>query len=185
MHSLKNKAGIRNAITGTMMRHRPHFRGKMVSAEWLKKTELFEALEDIQVNVILSHASVESCPEGKIIFQEGEEATHLYFLIEGAIDVTKNPQEKIDILTFQIQGEGRVFGIPSLLEPYHYNMTAKCAVPSRVLRIEADHLRRRMEEDPKLGMGIMKKLALIYFNRFNELRTEVANYFKMFPPKMP
>ena len=167
------------------MRHRPHFRGKMVSAEWLKKTELFEALEDIHLNVILSHASVESCPEGKIIFQEGEEATYLYFLIEGAIDVTMKAQEEIGILMFKIQTEGRVFGVPSLLEPYRYNMTAKCAVPSRVLRIEADHLRTQMEENPRLGMGIMKKLALTYFNRLNELRTQVVNYFKTFSQKMP
>jgi len=32
-------------------------------------------------------------------------------------------------------------------------------------------------------MAIMKKLALIYFNRLNELRAGVVNFFKMFPPK--
>ncbi len=157
----------------------------MVSVEWLKKTELFEALEDSQLSLILSLSSVESCPEGNIIFQEGGEATYFYVLIQGAIDLTTKAHEKIGFLTSRIQREGSVFGIPSLLEPYRYNMTAKCAVPCSVLRIEADRLRRRMEEDPRLGMGIMKKLALTYFKRLNELRIGVVNYFRTFPPKAP
>jgi CRP/FNR family transcriptional regulator, cyclic AMP receptor protein len=158
---------------------------KMVTAEWLKRTELFESLEEIQVNAILSCARVESCPEGRIIFQEGEEATHLYILIQGTIDLTVKAQEKIGFMTSQVEKEGGVFGVPALLEPYRYNVTAKCLVPSKVLKIEADHLKKRMEEDPRAGMMIMKKLALIYFNRLNELRKGVVNFFKVFPLKKP
>jgi len=157
----------------------------MVSAEWLKKTELFEALEDSQLNAILSFSSVESCVEGKIIFQEGEEAVRLYILIQGAIDLSVKTQEKIGFLTSKIQTEGRVFGVPSLLEPYRYNVTAKCLIPSRILSIEAVHLKTQMEEDPRLGMRIMNKLALIYFHRLNELRAGVVHFFKMFAPKVP
>jgi CRP-like cAMP-binding protein len=157
----------------------------MVSADWLKKTELFEALDESELSAILSHSRVESCPEGRIIFQEGEEATYLYVLIEGTIDLSVKAQEKVAVMASQTRTEGSVFGIPSLLEPYRYNVTAKCLVPSKILRIEADHLKRRMEEDPRLGMAIIKKLARIYFNRLNELRTGVVNFFKMFPPKTP
>ena len=157
----------------------------MVSPDWLKKTELFETLDESQLSAILSHSRVESCPEGRIIFQEGEEASHLYVLVEGAIELSVKAREKVGFLTSKIQREGRVFGVPSLLEPYRYNMMAKCLMPSRILRIEADYLKRRMEEDPTLGMAIMKKLALIYFNRLNELRAGVVNFFKMLPSKTP
>ena len=157
----------------------------MVSADWLKKTELFEALDELRLSAILSHSRVESCPEGRIIFQEGEEATHLYVLIEGAIDFSVKAQEKAVVMASQVRGEGSIFGIPSLLEPYRYNVTAICSVPSRILRVEADYLRTRMEEQPRLGMKIMKKLALIYFNRLNELRAGVVDFFETFPPKTP
>ncbi len=156
----------------------------MVSPDWLKKTELFETLDESQLSAILSHSRVESCPEGRIIFQEGEEASHLYVLVEGAIELSVKAREKVGFLTSKIQREGRVFGVPSLLEPYRYNMMAKCLMPSRILRIEADYLKRWMEEDPTLGMAIMKKLALTYFNRVNELRAGVVNFLKM-SPKTP
>ena len=53
----------------------------MVSAEWLKKTELFENLNESHLNILLSQSSVESFPEGKTIFRQGEEANRLYVLI--------------------------------------------------------------------------------------------------------
>jgi hypothetical protein len=51
--------------------------------------------------------------------------------------------------------------------------------------IEADHLMKKMEEDPKMGMEIMKKLAFIYFNRLNEMRSGVFNLLKIVKFKTP
>ncbi len=155
----------------------------MVSAEWLKRTELFEALEEPQLKALLLHASVESFPEGKIIFNQGEKADRLYVLVEGAVDLTIKTGEKIDFMTSKIEKVGAVFGMPSLIDPFRYNVTAICLKPSRVLVLDADHIKKRMEEDPRMGMEIMKKLASIYFARLNDLRAGVGRFFKEFPPK--
>ncbi len=157
----------------------------MVSADWLKKTELFENLNEPRLNAILSHSSVESFGEGKTIFQQGEEATRLYVLIQGTVDLTVKAQEQIGFMTSKIDQEGAVFGTPSLMEPSHYNVTATCLKPTQALMIEVGHLKKMMEEDPKMGMEIMKKLASIYFNRLNDLRSGVSNLFKMFKIKIP
>jgi len=157
----------------------------MVSANWLKKTELFEGLDESQLNDLLAYSTVESFPEGKIIFHQEAEATHLYILIQGAIDLSVKAQEEIGFLTSQIQKEGAIFGIPSLIEPFRYNVTAKCILPSKILSIESDYLRKKMEEDPKMGMQIMKKLTLIYYHRLNELRKGIVNFFKVFKVRIP
>ena len=155
----------------------------MVSAEWLKKTELFENLNESRLNAISSRSSVESFNEGKTIFHQGEKASRLYALIEGAVDLTVKGQEQINFMTSKIEKEGAVFGTASLMEPFHYNVTATCLKPTKVLFIEADHLKEMIEEDPKMGMEIMKKLASIYFNRLNDLRSGVSNLFKIFKAK--
>ena len=157
----------------------------MVSAEWLKRTELFEALEEPQLNTLLLHASVESFPEGKTIFNQGEKAVRLYVLVEGAVDLTIKTGEKIDFMTSKIEKEGAVFGMPSLMEPFRYNVTAICLKPSKVLVLDADHIKKRMEEDLKMGMEIMKKLASIYFSRLNEMRSGVSNLLKIYKFKTP
>jgi len=155
----------------------------MVSPEWLKKTELFDTLEASQLNTLLVNSSVKSYSQGETIFQQGGDAKQLYILIQGEVDLTVKAHEQVDFMTSKIEKEGAVFGTPSLVEPFRYNVTATCLMPTKVLLIEADHLKRMMEEDPKMGMEIMRKLASIYFNRLNELRLGVSNLVKFFKLK--
>jgi CRP-like cAMP-binding protein len=155
----------------------------MVSPEWLKKTELFDTLEESQLNALLSNSSVKSYSQGETIFQQGEEAKQLYILIQGEVDLTVKTQEEIALMTSKIEKEGAVFGTPSLMEPFRYNVTAKCLKPTKVLAIEAHHIRKKIEENPRMGVEIMRKLASIYFNRLNELRSGVSNLVKSFKLK--
>jgi CRP/FNR family cyclic AMP-dependent transcriptional regulator len=150
----------------------------MVSTDWLRKTELFGTLSESQLNILLSHASVESLPEGKIIFRQGDESNHLYVLIEGMVALSVKTGETFDFLTSKVEKEGAAFGIPCLIEPFRYNMTATCLKPSKVLVIHADRVKMDMEKDPKMGMEIMKKLASIYFNRLSEMRSGVSNFLR-------
>jgi CRP-like cAMP-binding protein len=151
---------------------------KMVSTDWLKKTELFGTLNESQLDLLLSFSSVESLPEGKTIFRQGDEANHLYFLIEGAVDLSVRTGEKFDFLTSKVEKAGAAFGIPSLIEPFRYNMTATCSKSSKVLVFYAGRVRMEMEKDPKMGMEIMKKLASIYFNRLSEMRSGVSDFLR-------
>jgi CRP-like cAMP-binding protein len=156
---------------------------KMVSAEWLKKTELFGNLEEPQLNALLAHSTVKFFSEGEAIFRKGEDAKRLYILIEGTINLAVKTEEKIDLITSKVEKEGAVFGMPSLIEPFQYNVTATCLKPSNVLIIDADHIRLAIHEDPRMGMEIMTRLASIYFNRLNEMRAGISNFLKTFKTK--
>ncbi len=155
----------------------------MVSTDWLRKTELFGTLGEPQLSLLLSHSSVESLPEGKTIFRQEDEANHLYILIEGAVDLSVKTGEKFDFLTSKVEKEGAAFGIPSLIEPFRYNMTAICSKSCKVLVIHAGRVRMDMEKDPKMGMEIMKKLASIYFHRLSEMRLGISNFLRASKPK--
>jgi CRP/FNR family transcriptional regulator len=157
----------------------------MVSVEWLKKTELFEGLDEVRLSILLSQSVVKSYPVGETIFGQGEEATALYILIKGAVDLTVKTQEKTDLMTSKIEKEGAVFGTASLMEPFRFNVSAICLKPSEVLVLDANLIKKKMEDDPRIGMEIMKKLASIYFNRLNDLRAGVSKLFKMSNVKTP
>jgi CRP-like cAMP-binding protein len=157
----------------------------MVTAQWLKRAELFGALDESQLNALLSKSNVETFPEGKTIFRQAEEANRLYILIQGSVDLTVKAQEQIDFMTSKIEKEGAVFGTAALMEPYRYNVTAICLKPSKVLVLDADDLKKRIEVDPEMGMEIMKKLASIYFNRLNDMRSGVSKLLKIFKFKTP
>ena len=157
----------------------------MVTAEWLKKAELFARLEEPQLSTLFSHSALEPCPEGKTVFRQGEEATRLYILVEGLIELTVKTEEKIALMTSKVEKEGEAFGIPSLIEPFLYNVTATCIKPSTVLRLDSKRIMERMEEDPRMGMEIMKRLASLYFNRLNDIRRGVSNLVKVLKLRTP
>ena len=150
----------------------------MVTTAWLRNTELFSGLEELQLGILLSHSSVESFPEGRTIFHQGDEAHHLYVLIVGVVTLAVKTGEKIDMMTSTIDAEGAIFGMPCLLEPFRYNVTATCLKPSKVLVIAADQMLNLIEQDPTMGIEIMKKLASIYFKRLNEMREGVSRLLK-------
>ena len=81
-------------------------------------------------------------------------------------------------MTSKIEKEGAVFGTASLMEPFRYNVSAICLKPSEVLVLDANLIKKRMEEDPKMGIEIMKRLASIYFDRLNQLRMGVSGLLK-------
>jgi len=157
----------------------------MVTAAWVRNTVLFSGLDEFQIDVILSHSSIEFFPEGKNIFSQGDDAYRLYILIEGVVTLTVKTGERIDFMASTIDKEGAAFGMPCLLEPFRNNVTATALKPSKVLIIEATPVREKMEEDPEMGMEIMKKLALIYFNRLNEMREGVSKFLRGFKDKIP
>jgi CRP-like cAMP-binding protein len=157
----------------------------MVTAEWLKKAELFEALTEFQLTTLLSHSAEIPYAAGERIFNQGDRADYLYVLIEGTVELGVTADEKIALMTSRIEKEGLVFGIPSLLEPFRYNVSATCLKPSRVLSLEANHIKLKFNDDPKMGMEVMKKLVSIYFNRLNELRAGVSNLVRSLKLKTP
>jgi hypothetical protein len=51
--------------------------------------------------------------------------------------------------------------------------------------MEADQIMKVIEQDPKMGMEIMRKLASIYFKRLNEMREGVSKLLKVYKFKTP
>ena len=157
----------------------------MVTAEWLKRAELFGSLTESQLTSLLSHSAETPYAAGETIFNRGDKADYLYVLIEGTVELGVTVEETIGFMTSRVEKEGMVFGIPSLLEPFRHNVSAKCLTPSKVLCLEANYIKFKSSEDPKMGMEIMRKLASIYFNRLNELRAGVSNLIKSLKLKTP
>lgn len=155
----------------------------MVTAAWLKKTELFEPLEVSQLEELLSRSTVRSFSRGETVFRQGEEALFLYVLIEGRVELRAQGGEMTDLMTTQIDREGLTFGMPSLIEPFRYNVTAIASEASNLLEIDARYLRERFEQDPKMGIKILRKLAFIYFERLNRMRLGVSNLLRMLKGK--
>jgi CRP-like cAMP-binding protein len=151
----------------------------------LKETELFRDLTEKQLESIARSAQEKVYDPEENIFVHGEEAKNLYVLLDGTVDLKLKAFEDIDLMTSKLTEKGDVFGTGSLMMPALYNVTAKCLENTRVLAIDAYALRGLIDEDPKLGREIMRRLAQLFFSRLNETRQGITNLFKVFRLERP
>jgi CRP-like cAMP-binding protein len=157
----------------------------MTQVHILKEVELFRDLTEKQLEKIVRNAQERVYDSEENIFTHGDEAKNLYVLLEGAVNLKIKAFEDIDLMTSKLTRKGDVFGTPALMTPQLYNVTARCLEKVRVLAIDAYALRGLIDEDPKLGLVIMRQLAQLYFGRLNETREGITNLFKVFRLQRP
>jgi CRP-like cAMP-binding protein len=151
----------------------------MISPELLRRYPFFSFMDDHQLKEIAMHTEQMQCEIGKDLFEEGDPADALYFLLEGAVDlyytVEKNFHSELarDFSVGEIN-PGEPFGISALIEPNILTSTARVAQPCRVLRIEGSTLKRLMEEDKNFAYILMSKIAKAAIERLHDTRIQLA-----------
>jgi CRP-like cAMP-binding protein len=128
----------------------------MTQVHILKEVELFRDLTEKQLEKIVRNAQERVYDSEENIFTHGDEAKNLYVLLEGAVNLKIKAFEDIDLMTSKLTRKGDVFGTPALMTPQLYNVTARCLEKVRVLAIDAYALRGLIDEDPKLGLVIIR-----------------------------
>jgi len=157
----------------------------MTQVHILKEVELFRDLTGKQLENIVRNAQERVYDSGENIFTHGDEAKNLYVLLEGAVNLKIKAFEDIDLMTSELTRKGDIFGTAALMMPALYNVTAKCLERTRVLAIDAHSLKGLIDEDPKLGLEIMRQLAQLFFSRLNETRQGITDLFNVFRLQRP
>ena len=151
----------------------------MISPELLRRYSFFAGLADKLYTEIAMNAEEAFFEKGETIFEECDEASSLYILQEGSIDLyyksediyhTKSAKE---FLVGEIN-PGEIFGVSALLEPYELNATARAAVNCSVIKIDAKILRAIMQSDPVTGYRFMVHESKALMERLIATRIQLA-----------
>ena len=143
----------------------------MDKVEALRSVELFEGASDALLSKVADIAEEKTFVLGEMIFGEGEKADWVYILLEGkvriSIDLTSKPTY---ITVAMIQELNWAFGWSGIVAPYRYTATATCEVETRVLAIPGIKFEEVLEEEPKCGCHVMKKLTELISSRLRNSR---------------
>jgi CRP-like cAMP-binding protein len=138
---------------------------------------LFQGLSSSQLERIAAVTSDQQIKAGHWLFQEGQPATSVYLLKDGAIELVTRVEDAIEIPVAIIRPENGCLGIGALVEPRLYTLSARCLKDSIVLKIEQTELHRLMQDDVELRCTIMTNLAQKMLERLKETRQEVKIHF--------
>ncbi len=131
----------------------------------LRGQTLFQSLTPNQVNRIEAFSTMRQCLAGDSVHRAGDEATHVYLLVEGRIHLRLPSSKNINVMIAQV-GTGELFGMSSLLGSPRHTVTAVCDTPCSVLQIEAKSLLAVLDEDARTGLHIIRGVARAYFDRY-------------------
>lgn len=130
--------------------------------KFLETVELFKGIDTKIIQEISLHAVEEEIEQGRVLFQKGDFAEHLYILREGTIELTIEGEVPI---SFAVPNPGDVFGWSALVEPHRYTAKAECRTKGKVIKIRGDRLVEVFQKYPSEALTVMKRLAKVIATR--------------------
>ncbi len=158
----------------------------MGEPELISRLAIFSGISINLLAQIAQHMEVLDCDSGEPVFQEGEEATHLYGVLDGEVDLILIARDENQITDVQFEeythvetetlereivvdsiGPGEVFGWSALTPSGQFTSKAVCAKPARLLAISAQILKIVFKEHPQIGYPFMEQLADVISKRLS------------------
>lgn len=148
----------------------------MVSPEQLRRYPFFGGLTAEELAGIAMIAEEVSYPDGAIIFRDGEQATKLYVLTAGVLDLVYHIDRADGVETSYVGSiiAGEPFGLSALLEPYRLTATGVAHGQVQAIAIDGAGLRALCELSCHLGYTVMRQVARALTERLGFAHVQLA-----------
>ena len=154
----------------------------MNPADVIKKTFIFDNLDERELSDILKITREKSFSQGEMIMQEGKEGDSMYIVVDGSLEVSKTLTmkmgeddfaEKEKILTSLNAQDNVVFGEIALIDREKRSASVVSTTDCVLLEIKREDFLDLMEKKPKMGVKIFRKLAVLLAGRLRQSSQDV------------
>lgn len=125
----------------------------------LRQNSLFASLTDEQISDVCSSARTIHLKDGDILFNQGDQAEHFYFVLSGIIKLYRHSpdgQEKI----FELESEGRVFAEALMFQSHEcYPVSASAIHKTDVVAIGSKKFLSIIKQSMDTCMMVMADLS--------------------------
>ena len=146
----------------------------MITPQLLTTSPLFAGLSEDDLTRIALLAEEVTCTAGKTLFKEGEDASHLYILLSGKVNVQVQPIGLTQPLTVvSLNTAGQLVGWSGFMQPGYYTAAALCMEDTRLIAFEGTAFNRLLDDNLALGLVIMRRIAGVISQRVRTLQSIV------------
>jgi CRP/FNR family cyclic AMP-dependent transcriptional regulator len=145
-------------------------------SEILRQHPFFEGLSEEHLDTVLGCASNVRFAEGTALIREGEVADRFYLIREGraALEVDIPGRGSFRVHTV---GPGEFLGWSWLISPYRWHFTAIAVADTLAIAMDGACLRKKCDDDPKLGYAMLKSLSQIMEHRLEAMRLQLVDFY--------
>ena len=106
--------------------------------------------------------------DGETVIKQGRTGENFYVIQSGRVEVVQTTEHGEQHLIYLDTGES--FGEMAIFEKEVRSATIRAVGDVRVLKVDRKTLLRRIQEDPLLALGLLKKMS----HRIRELSVQLA-----------
>ncbi|GGX00996.1 hypothetical protein GCM10010297_23230 [Streptomyces malachitofuscus] len=148
-----------------------------------KAIKLLTALPPPQRERLMALAREVSFPEDSRIFEAGGTADRFWVIRSGAVSLDQQVTE-LHRVTVAGLGAGDLLGWSWLFPPYEWDFGAVAFSPVRAYEFDAAAVLRLCEEDPELGLMLVRKVAEVLAHRLETTRGKLLEQYSI-PRRSP
>lgn len=154
----------------------------MVDLSVLEKVEIFKGLDDVQLANFQTYAEEVKYQKGDKLFTEGDDAKHLWIVINGDVSLRfelpgGRSAEKKNIVGLQKSKKNvaKILGWSCFVPPHKMMLSAYCASRNcRIIKIKKKDINSIFEKDSELGLSVMRLLIQVVGYRFKQFQEIVC-----------
>ncbi|MET9835399.1 cyclic nucleotide-binding domain-containing protein [Streptomyces sp. NPDC006385] len=141
-----------------------------------KAIKLLTALPSPQRERLMALAREVSFPEDARIFEAGGTADRFWVIRSGAVSLDQRvtPVQRVTVASL---GSGDLLGWSWLFPPYQWDFGAEAFSPVRAYEFDAAQVLRLCDEDPRLGMSLVRHVAEILAHRLELTRGRLMEQY--------
>lgn len=131
----------------------------MVPIELLSRLPIFAGMDEPALAAVARLAHMRVFDRGECVFLEGAPMPRLFHvLITGTVQIVKVSQSGKET-ALRVMRPGELFGWAALLDGGVAPATARCAEPSRVLKLPEAELVALLAQEPKVALRLLSTLS--------------------------
>jgi CRP-like cAMP-binding protein len=135
-----------------------------------KRFSIFDGVSEELVEKIKQATTTRTYSKGEVIYDRGEPAENLFFMISGQANVMVQTEEELAVTMGQYK-PGYYFGWSALQPGQRYQHRAMCIMECEVEYISSETLRSIMDSEPALSYPLMRNILAMHKDRL-DLRTD-------------
>ncbi|MFF5256161.1 cyclic nucleotide-binding domain-containing protein [Streptomyces leeuwenhoekii] len=143
-----------------------------------KAIKLLTALPPPQRGRLTALAREVSFPEDTGIFEPGGTADRFWVIRSGAVSLTQRVSS-LQQMTVASLGAGDLLGWSWLFPPYRWDFGAEAFSPVRAYEFDAAAVLALCEEDPRLGLTLVRSVAEILAHRLEMTRGQLMEQYAL------
>lgn len=140
----------------------------------LTSLSMLDGLTAEQFSTLQTVSEVVNCTKGDKLFQVGQLASKVYFLLKGKISVQVQLSSRPETISLVVLGNpGQLVGWSGMIEGAHYTATGVCMEDSQLLAIDGMRFATLLEQHPETGFAVMRRISLVISERMRNLQSVV------------